>query len=123
MRRTGFGFAPPRSERMAVSRHRDHDLDPFEPDETSRQTARVLDLAGAVPGKVLDLGCGDGRVASSLVRQGHRVVGLDLDGEVETTFLTATDPNGEFHRGDLRVDDEDKAKAKAQAQDQTPPIC
>ena len=91
---------------MAVSRHRDHDLNPFDPDETSRHVARVLDLLGTGSGKVLDLGCGDGRVASSLVRQGHRVVGLDLDGEIESTFLRATDPSGAFHRGDLRVDRE-----------------
>ncbi len=91
---------------MAVSRHRDHDLNPFDPDETSRHAARVLDLLGTGSGKVLDLGCGDGRVASSLVRKGHRVVGLDLDAEIESTFLGATDPNGEFHRGDLRVDRE-----------------
>lgn len=36
-------------------------------------------LAGAAEGPVLELGCGNGRVALQLARQGHRVTGLDLD--------------------------------------------
>jgi SAM-dependent methyltransferase len=31
------------------------------------------------PGRVLDAGCGTGRVALELARRGHRVVGVDLD--------------------------------------------
>lgn len=37
---------------------------------------RLADESG---GPVLDLGCGTGRVALHLARQGHRVLGLDLD--------------------------------------------
>ena len=35
------------------------------------------ELARSVPGDVLDLGCGSGRVALDLARRGHAVTGLD----------------------------------------------
>jgi len=40
------------------------------------------ELAGAVGGSVLDLGCGSGRVALYLARRGHVVSGLDIDPEL-----------------------------------------
>jgi SAM-dependent methyltransferase len=40
------------------------------------------ELAAAADGPILDLGCGTGRVALDLARQGHRVRGVDLDPEL-----------------------------------------
>jgi len=40
-----------------------------------------LALAQAGPGPILDLGCGDGRVARALAAAGHTVYGLDRDPE------------------------------------------
>jgi SAM-dependent methyltransferase len=39
-------------------------------------------LAAEVPGSVLDVGAGTGRVSLDLARQGHRVVALDQDAEL-----------------------------------------
>ena len=36
-------------------------------------------LAGAEPRRILDLGCGSGRVATDLAELGHQVTGLDID--------------------------------------------
>jgi SAM-dependent methyltransferase len=41
--------------------------------------ARDLDRHRDRPGRVLDAGCGTGRVAVELARRGHDVVGVDLD--------------------------------------------
>src|SRR5690606_33465644 len=40
---------------------------------------RVDAVLGGRPGRVLDAGCGTGRVAVELARRGHDVVGVDLD--------------------------------------------
>jgi SAM-dependent methyltransferase len=40
------------------------------------------ELAGESGGPILDLGCGTGRVALDLARQGHSVQGLDIDAEL-----------------------------------------
>jgi SAM-dependent methyltransferase len=40
------------------------------------------ELAAAVGGPILDLGCGTGRVALHLARRGHETVGLDRDAEL-----------------------------------------
>lgn len=87
-----------------MSRHRDHDLNPFDAEETARQVRGVRGVLRVDRGTILDLGCGDGRVARTLARAGHRVVGVDVDDGVEAAFLAATAPHGTFHRGDLRLD-------------------
>jgi SAM-dependent methyltransferase len=44
------------------------------------------ELARSADGPILDLGCGTGRVALDLARQGHPVHGLDLDPELVAAF-------------------------------------
>lgn len=42
--------------------------------------ARMLDLAGAGPGdRLVDLGCGDGRICVAAARRGARALGIDID--------------------------------------------
>lgn len=56
--------------------------------------------SGTGRGRILDAGCGTGRVAVELSRRGFDVVGVDLD----PAMLDAArrkDPAGEWHLGDL----------------------
>jgi SAM-dependent methyltransferase len=56
------------------------------------------------PGRVLDAGCGTGRVAVELARRGHHVVGVDLDGSMLGQARTASETVGVHVRwlhGDL----------------------
>jgi len=42
----------------------------------------MLDLAGAGPGdRLIDLGCGDGRICIAAARRGARALGIDIDAE------------------------------------------
>ncbi|AMY19720.1 MULTISPECIES: class I SAM-dependent methyltransferase [Nocardiaceae] len=41
--------------------------------------ARMVDAAVARGSRILDAGCGTGRLAAELARRGHRVTGVDLD--------------------------------------------
>lgn len=52
---------------------------PLSRDEHERQVAAVLRTLGPPPARVLDLCCGDGRVARPLGLTGHRVTGVDSD--------------------------------------------
>lgn len=52
---------------------------PFDPQESAQQVAALLDLLGRSPRRVLDLGCGAGRVLVPLVEAGHVVIGMDRD--------------------------------------------
>lgn len=44
--------------------------------------ARFVDALVARASRVVDAGCGTGRVAAELARQGHRPTGVDLDGSM-----------------------------------------
>ncbi len=65
----------------------------------------VVELtAGLPPGDALDLGCGQGRNAIWLARQGHRVTGIDLSPvAIEQARRLAADAgvDVEFHAADL----------------------
>lgn len=61
--------------------------------------ARTVDALAPRGARILDAGCGPGRVAGHLVRQGHRVVGVDLDPAL--VQVAATEEPGTFLTGDL----------------------
>jgi SAM-dependent methyltransferase len=52
---------------------------PHDPDDGAARVAALLRLLGPTPRRVLELGCGAGRVAEALVEAGHDVTGLDRD--------------------------------------------
>ena len=54
-----------------------------------------FDLLPAPPGRTLDLGCGEGRVARDLSARGHTVVGVDASPTL-IDFARAADPRGEY---------------------------
>jgi SAM-dependent methyltransferase len=61
------------------------------------------ELADEAGGPVLDLGCGTGRVALHLARQGHRVLGLDRDATLIAAFAErAGELPAEAETGDAR---------------------
>ncbi|MFI5895406.1 class I SAM-dependent methyltransferase [Actinoplanes sp. NPDC051513] len=62
--------------------------------------ARMIDAMVGRGSRILDAGCGTGRVGGFLLEAGHEVVGLDLDPEL---IAVARDehPKGEWHVGDL----------------------
>lgn len=61
-----------------------------------------LDLAGERSKRILDLGCGSGRVAARLADAGHRLTGLDADG-VLLSALTASHPEVRAVQADARA--------------------
>ena len=69
--------------------------------------ARVLRALDLPPGAaVLDVPCGDGRIALALARAGHRVTGVDIvPAEVEhaTAAAAAAGLGARFLAGDLRA--------------------
>jgi SAM-dependent methyltransferase len=63
------------------------------------------ELAAASAGPILDLGCGTGRVALDLARNGHRVHGLDRDPRLVAAFnarARAVELPAEASEGDAR---------------------
>ena len=55
---------------------------------------RILELVGSVDGKrVLDLGCGDGLLTTSLATRGARAVGVDIDRAMLRAAVARTDPD------------------------------
>ena len=62
--------------------------------------ARTIDAMLPRGARVLDAGCGPGRVGGELVRCGHTVVGVDVD-PVLVEAARADHPGGDWHVGDL----------------------
>ncbi|MFN8035545.1 MAG: class I SAM-dependent methyltransferase [Acidimicrobiia bacterium] len=60
--------------------------------------AAFVDSLG--PGRVLDAGCGTGRVAVELARRGHEVAGVDLD-PMMLDAARQKAPELDWHHGDL----------------------
>lgn len=62
--------------------------------------ARLIDALIAPGSRVLDAGCGQGRIASALHDRGHRVVGVDLD-EVLLNAARVDHPGPDYVLADL----------------------
>jgi SAM-dependent methyltransferase len=62
--------------------------------------ARLVDAMVPRGSRVLDAGCGPGRVGGELVRRGHTVVGVDVD-PVLVEAAREDHPGGDWHVGDL----------------------
>lgn len=62
--------------------------------------AVVLRQLPPAPATVLDAGCGDGRVAAEMVRQGYQVAGCDLL-KLSVVYARTMVPDGDFFVADL----------------------
>ena len=62
--------------------------------------ARLLDAMADRGSRILDAGCGTGRVGGYLAARGHEVVGVDLDPHL-IDVARAEHPAGVWHVGDL----------------------
>ncbi|NHT16307.1 class I SAM-dependent methyltransferase [Cellulomonas sp. IC4_254] len=62
--------------------------------------ARLVDAMLPRGSRVLDAGCGPGRVGGELARRGHTVVGVDVD-PLLVEAARADHPAGDWHVGDL----------------------
>ena len=62
--------------------------------------ARLIDAMAARGARILDAGCGPGRVGGHLARAGHKVTGVDLDPEL-IAAARADHPGPEWLVGDL----------------------
>lgn len=62
--------------------------------------ARMVDAMVPRGSRVLDAGCGPGRVGGELLRRGHTVVGVDVD-PLLVDAARADHPGGDWHVGDL----------------------
>lgn len=65
--------------------------------------ARTVDAMAPRAGRILDAGCGPGRVGGELARRGHTVVGVDVDPVLveEATRTYAHLPEASWHVGDI----------------------
>ncbi|MCH7545456.1 MAG: class I SAM-dependent methyltransferase [Planctomycetes bacterium] len=69
---------------------------PLDPEASEAQIAGLLEMLGSSPRRVLDLGCGIGRVLLPLAAAGHVVVGIDRDREtLSSCRRSLADTNGE----------------------------
>lgn len=62
--------------------------------------ARFIDAMVARGSRILDAGCGPGRIGGELLRRGHQVVGVDVD-PVLIEAATKDHPDGSWLHGDL----------------------
>lgn len=68
--------------------------------------ARFVDALADRSSRILDAGCGTGRVGGRLVALGHRIVGVDLDPEL-IEVARHDHPGAEWHVGNLATFDLD----------------
>ncbi|WP_166970428.1 class I SAM-dependent methyltransferase [Brevibacterium atlanticum] len=62
--------------------------------------ARFVNAMSPRGARILDAGCGTGRVGGLLIEEGHTVYGVDLD-EFLISVAEEDYPSGEWHTGDL----------------------
>lgn len=76
------------------------------PERTEREAALIVALLGLEPGmSVLDLGCGQGRIANALARRGLEVTGIDCSSTALNRARAAAHELGvavDYVAGDLR---------------------
>ncbi|AKK05900.1 methyltransferase family protein [Corynebacterium mustelae] len=65
--------------------------------------ARLIDAIAARGSVIVDAGCGQGRLTGYLGKQGHHVIGTDLD-PILIDIARAENPDLDFHVGDLCKD-------------------
>ncbi len=64
--------------REHASRKREAHLDTTLADEVRRRVSLLTRLAGSAPGRLLDVGCGDGRFLDAAARRGWRTIGSEI---------------------------------------------
>lgn len=88
-----------------MTEHESFDHLPYDPEETALQVGGILDLLEGDRVRILDLGCGEGRIAAPLlesVEAGRiELVGVDTDPGVEDRFRAMTGGKADFAIGDL----------------------
>ena len=71
---------------------------------TDQEVAFLIDALGLQPGmRLLDVGCGPGRHAHALARQGIEVVGVDISHRFVELATAAAPPGATFLRADARA--------------------
>lgn len=66
--------------------------------------ARLIDAVADRGSRILDAGCGTGRLGGYLITAGHTVVGTDVD-PILIEHARTDHPEGEWYVGDLSADD------------------
>ncbi len=84
-----------------MSGHSESDQSPYDEAETLAQVEGVKGRLIRGPSRVLDLGCGTGRIAQHLSRAGHAVTGVDRVSRHRSDFEGATDAKATFVVGDF----------------------
>ncbi len=84
-----------------MTTHADHDQSPYDDDETAAQVEAVLAYLPSDGGRVLDLGCGAGRIGGPVAAAGHEVTGVDADPGQASAYEAVVGPRGRFVLGDL----------------------
>ncbi|MCP3902356.1 MAG: class I SAM-dependent methyltransferase [Planctomycetes bacterium] len=77
---------------------------PFDVDTDARQREGILRRLGPAPRRVLDLGCGAGRMLIPLARAGHECLGIDVRGDALERCREALAGSGsaaDLHEGDF----------------------
>jgi SAM-dependent methyltransferase len=84
-----------------MTTHAEYDQSPYDEDETAAQIEVVLEHLPASGGRVLDLGCGAGRIGGPVAAAGHEVLGVDSDPSQASVFEAAVGDCGRFVVGEL----------------------